>query len=66
MGQYSNVNWSTYITGQYSVVPGTITKFEVFDTVFYNTVGSYLVMAGIQDASGNKRTQVIIVHVSSC
>jgi hypothetical protein len=65
-GQYTNVNWATYITGQYSIVPGTITKFEEFDTVFYNTIGSYLVMVGIQDAAGNKRTQVIIIHVSSC
>lgn len=63
-GQYTNVNWATYITGQYSVLPGTITRFEEFDTVFYNTIGSYLVMVGIRDTAGNKGTQVIIVHVT--
>jgi len=65
-GQYSNVYWANFITGEYSIVPGTISKFEVFDDVSYNTIGNYLVMVGIEDASGNKRTQVIIVHVSSC
>jgi len=65
-GQYSNVNWVNFITGEYSIVPGTISKFEFFDDVSYNIIGNYLVMVGIEDASGNKRTQVIIVHVSSC
>ena len=62
-GQYSNINWASYIAGEYSSISGTIIKFEVFDDVSYNTVGNYLVRVGIEDAAGRKRYQCIIIHV---
>jgi hypothetical protein len=32
-GQYTNINWQTYITGEYSSISGTIAKFELWDNV---------------------------------
>ncbi|MBI9008763.1 MAG: hypothetical protein JEZ05_01920 [Tenericutes bacterium] len=64
--QYTNYNWALKITGQYSDIPGIITKFEEWDSVIYNRTGEYLVMVGIEDSDGNKRTQIIKVIVSSC
>ena len=64
--QYANYNWATKITGEYSDVQGIITKFEEWDTVIYNIPGEYLVMVGIEDSAGNKRAQIVKIHVASC
>ncbi len=64
-GEFSNVDWTTFITDAADNATGILTYSEVSDSVDYNTAGSYSVVLRVSDASGNYLDQTITVIVEA-
>ena len=66
-GDYTNIDWTTYILNEADNAYGVLTKIEVEDNVDYDTPGTYTVTVKVVDESDNETSltfNVIVVDTT--
>lgn len=61
----SSKDWSLLISGISDNMNGSISKYEISDGVNYTVVGTYVVIVGVRDESGNEFRRSFNVIISS-
>lgn len=61
--EYTNVDWTIYITNMHDNATGMLIKSEVTDNVNYSVAGDYLVTVRVTDSSSNHQDMTFTVHV---
>lgn len=62
-GDFTNVDWTTYITNQQDNISDIFTSSETVDTIVYDTVGEYQVTVSLMDEAMNVTTETFTVNV---